>query len=82
MIFICFWRLKFRLRISRHCPPNGEWGACFWNPGGNKSRGVGIGCNISLEFQDLEVKTDFHGRLMNEKLFTELTVSDYVYLCS
>ena len=41
---------------------------CFWNPGGNKSRGVGIVCNVSLDFEDLEVKRDFHGRLINVKL--------------
>ena len=46
-----------------------EWGGpCFWNPGGNKSRGVGIVCNVSLDFEDLEVKRDFHGRLISVKL--------------
>ena len=43
-------------------------GPCFWNPGGNKSRGVGILCNVSLGFEDLEVKRDFYGRLVNVKL--------------
>ena len=42
--------------------------ACFWNPGGNRSRGVGLVCNVSLDFEDLEVRTDFHGRLINVKL--------------
>ena len=37
-------------------------GACFWNPGGNRSRGVGLVCNVSLDFEDLGVKRDFHGR--------------------
>ena len=46
----------------------GGGGACFWNPGGNKSRGVGIVCNVSLDFEDLEVKRDFHGHLINVKL--------------
>ena len=46
-----------------------EWeGPCFWNPGGNKSRGVGILCNVSLGFEDLEVKRDFYDRLVNVKL--------------
>ena len=49
-----------------------EWGggggACFWNPGGNRSRGVGLVCNVSLDFEDLEVKRGFHGRLINVKL--------------
>ena len=45
-----------------------EWGGCSWNPGGNKSRGVGIVCNVSLDFEDLEVKRDFDGRLINLKL--------------
>ena len=43
-------------------------GPCFWNLGGNKSRGVGIVCDVSLDFEDLEVKRDFHGRLINVKL--------------
>ena len=30
-------------------------GSCFWNPGGNRSRGVRIVCNVSLDFEDLEV---------------------------
>ena len=43
-----------------------EWGGpCFWNPGGNKSRGVGIVCNVSLGFEDLEVKRDMYGPLIN-----------------
>ena len=42
--------------------------ACFWNPGGNRSRGVGLVCNVSLDFEDLEVKRGFHGRLINVKL--------------
>ena len=57
----------FRPRISRGGQPNGG-GACFWNPGGNRSRGVGIVCNVSLDFEDLEVKRDFDGRLINLKL--------------
>ena len=40
----------------------GGVGACFWNPGGNRSRSVGIVCNVSLDF---EVKRDFDGRLIN-----------------
>ena len=61
MIFICFKKLTFRPRISRSGPPNegGGGGACFWNPGGNRSRGVGIVCNVSLDSEDLEVKRDF-----------------------
>ena len=48
-----------------------EWGGpCFWNPEGNRSRGVGIVCNVSLDFEDLEVKRDFDGRLINLKLST------------
>ena len=43
-------------------------GPCFWGPGGNRSRGVGIVCNVSLDFEDLEVKRDFDGRLINLKL--------------
>ena len=43
-------------------------GPCFWSPGGNKSRGVGIVCNVSLGFEDLGVKRDMHGRLINVKL--------------
>ena len=43
-------------------------GPCFWNPVGNRSRGVGIVCNVSLDFEDLEVKRDFDGRLINLKL--------------
>ena len=43
-------------------------GPCFWSPGGNKSRGVGTVYNVSLAFEDLEVKRDFHGRLINVKL--------------
>ena len=46
----------------------GGGGACFWNPDGNKSRGVGIVCNVSLEFEDLEVRRDFYGRMINVKL--------------
>ena len=46
-----------------------EWGGpCFWSPGGNKSRGVGIVCNVSLDFEDFEVKRDMYGRLVNVKL--------------
>ena len=46
-----------------------EWGGpCFWNPGGNKSRGVRIVCNVSLGFEELEVRRDMHGRLINVKL--------------
>ena len=45
-----------------------EGGPYFWNPGGNKSRGVGIVCDVSLDFEDLEVERDFHGRLINVKL--------------
>ena len=52
--------------ILRRDMPNG--GPCFWSPGDNKSRSVGIGCNVSLEFEDIEVKRDFHGRLINVKL--------------
>ena len=44
------------------------WGPCFWSPGGDKSRGVGIICNVSLDFEDLELKRDMHGRLINVKL--------------
>ena len=29
---------------------------------------VGLVCNVSLDFEDLEVKRDFHGRLINVKL--------------
>ena len=43
-------------------------GPCFWSPGGNKSRGVGIVCNVSLAFEDLEVKGDLYGHLVNVKL--------------
>ena len=43
-------------------------GPCFWSPGGNKSRGVGIVCNISLDFEDLGVKRDMHGHLVNVRL--------------
>ena len=43
-------------------------GPCFWSPGGNKSRGMGILCNVSLDFEDLEVKRDMYGRLVNVKL--------------
>ena len=66
MIFICFKKLTFRPKILRGGPPNG--GPCFWNLGGNRSRGVGIVCNVSLDFEDLEVKRDFNGRLINLKL--------------
>ena len=46
-----------------------EWGGpSFWNPGGNKSRGVGIVCNVSLDFEELEVKRDFDGRVINVRL--------------
>ena len=46
-----------------------EWeGPCFWNPGGNRSRGVGIVCNVSLDFEALDVKRDFDGPLINLKL--------------
>ena len=51
----------------KHGRPNGG-GPCFWSPGGNKSRGVGIVCNVSLDFEDLEVKGDMYGRLVNVKL--------------
>ena len=65
------------------CRVGGRGGACFWNPGGNKSRGVGIVCNVSLDFEDLEVKRDFHGHLIKKKtVLTRLEVSDHVYLCS
>ena len=53
--------------ILRRGLPNGGWG-CFWNPGGNKSRGVRIVCNVSLDSEYLEVKRDFYGRLINVKL--------------
>ena len=43
-------------------------GPCFWNPGGNRTRGVGIVCNVSLYFEAFEVKRDFDGRLINLKL--------------
>ena len=66
MIFSCFKKLMSRLKILRHGPPNG--GPCFWSLGGNKSRGVGIVCNASLAFEDLEIKRDFHGHLINVKL--------------
>ena len=58
----------FRLKISRRGLPNGGPAPCFWNSGGNRSRGVGLVCNVSLDFEDLEVKRDFHGRLINVKL--------------
>ena len=67
MIFICFRRLTFRLKILTPSPPYGR-GPCFWNPGGNRSRGVGLVCNVSLDFEDLQVKRDFYGRLINVKL--------------
>ena len=66
MIFICFKKLTFRPWISRGGPPNLV--PCFWNPGGSRSRGVGIVCNVSLDFEDLEVKRDFVCRLINLKL--------------
>ena len=56
----------FRLRISKGGPPSG--GPCFWNPGGNKSRGVGIVCNVSLDFEDLGVRRNFDGRVISVKL--------------
>ena len=68
MIFFCFKKPTFRPRISRGDPPNGGGGGCFWNPGGNRSRGVGIVCNVSFDFEDLEVKSDFDDRLINLKL--------------
>ena len=40
----------------------------FKSPGGNRSRGVGLVCSVSLDFEDLEVKRDFHGRLIIVKL--------------
>ena len=43
-------------------------GPCFWNPGGNRSRCVGLACNVSLDFEDLEVKRDFYCHLINVKL--------------
>ena len=43
-------------------------GPCFWNSGGNKSRGVGIVCNVSLDFEEREVKRDFDGRVINVRL--------------
>ena len=46
----------------------GGEGSCFWGPGSNRSRCVGIVCNVSLDFEDLEVKRDFDGRLINLKL--------------
>ena len=46
----------FRRRMLRPGPLSG--GPCFWNPGGNKSRDVGIVCNVSRGFEDLEVKRD------------------------
>ena len=73
MTFSCFRKLTSRLRISRHGPPNG--GPCFWSPGGNKSRGVGIVCNVSLGFEELEVKRDLHGHLINVKL----SLHDWVF---
>ena len=57
----------FRLRISRCGLPNGG-GPCFWSSGGNRSRGVGIVWNVSLDFEDLEVKRDVDGCLINLKL--------------
>ena len=46
-----------------------EWGGpCFWNPGGKISRGVAIICNVSLDFEDLDVKRDLEGRILNLKL--------------
>ena len=36
-----------------------EWGPCFWNPGGNKSRGVGIVCNVSLDLRILRSRETF-----------------------
>ena len=67
MIFICFKKLTLRPRISRGGPWNG-WGPCFWNPGGNRSRGVGIVCNVSLDFENLEVNRNFDDRLINLRL--------------
>ena len=54
-----------------------KWGGgpCFWNPGGNKSRGVGIVCNVSLDFDELGVKRDMHGRLIN----VELSLHDWKF---
>ena len=68
MISSCFKKLIFRLRILQHGRPNG--GPCFWSPGGNKSKGVGIVCNVSLNFEDLEVKRDMCGHLVNAKFPT------------
>ena len=58
-------------------------GPCFWNPGGNKSRGVGIVCNVSLDFEHLEVNRDFYGRLINVKLsLHDWQFKNHVHLCS
>ena len=62
-----------------------KWGegACFWNPGGNKSRGMGIVCNVSLDFEDLEGQERFSWSFDQCKtVLTRLEVSDLVYLCS
>ena len=67
MMFICFKKLTSRQRISKGSPPNGG-GGCFLNPEGNRSRGVGIVCNVYRDFEDLEVKRDFDGRFINLKL--------------
>ena len=66
MIFSCFKKLMFRLRILKGGLPSG--GPCFWNPGGNISWGVGIICNVSLDFEDLGVIRDFDSRVINVKL--------------
>ena len=41
---------------------------CFWSPGDNRSSDVGTVCNVSFDFEDLEVKGDFGGHLINLKL--------------
>ena len=68
-----FKKLTFRSRILRAGPPNrggggGEGSPCFWNLGDNRSRGVGIACNVSLDIEDHEVKKNFHGHLIDLKL--------------
>ena len=57
----------FRLKISRRGLPNGRALASGILVA-TDPEGVGLVCNVSLDFEDLEVKRDFHGRLINVKL--------------
>ena len=69
MIFICFKNSRSNLRYPGVVRRAGGGGLpYFWNPSGNRSRGVGIVCNISLDFEALEIKRDFDCRLINLKL--------------